>query len=65
MVFMIYSTKGKISSYKLSELLSIRQSTCWAYSTRIKKVMDEKKKEYRKADKLGWSKLVMEQISIE
>lgn len=64
MVFMIYSTKGKISSYKLSELLSVRQSTCWAYSTRIKKVMDEKKKEYKKADKLGWSKLIMEQITI-
>jgi hypothetical protein len=65
MVFMIYSTKGKISSYKLSELLSIRQSTCWAYSTRIKKVMDEKKREYRKVDKMGWSKLIMEQITIE
>lgn len=65
MVFMIYSTRGKISSYKLSELLSIRQSTCWAYSTRIKKVMDEKKKEFRKADNQGWSKLVLEQIPAE
>ena len=64
MVFMIYSTKGKISSYKLSELLSVRQSTCWAYSTRIKKVMDDKKKEFKKADKLGWSKLMMEQITL-
>ena len=65
MVFMIYSTKGKISSYKLSELLSVRQSTCWSYSTRIKKVMDEKKKEYRKADSSGWSKLILEQITVE
>lgn len=62
MVFMIYSTKGKISSYKLSELLSIRQSTCWAYSTRIKKVMADKKKEFRSAGKMGWSKLVLEPL---
>ena len=39
MIFLMYSTKGKISSHKLSEILSIRQSTCWAYSTRIKKIM--------------------------
>ncbi|HTD40591.1 MAG TPA: 7TM diverse intracellular signaling domain-containing protein, partial [Mucilaginibacter sp.] len=38
MIFLVYSTKGKISSHKLSEILSIRQSTCWAYSSRIKKV---------------------------
>jgi hypothetical protein len=35
MIFLLYSTKGKISSHKLSELLSIRQSTCWTYSSRI------------------------------
>lgn len=61
MIFLMYSTKGKISSYKLSEILSIRQSTCWAYSARIKKAMEKRKKELRGNDKRGWSKLVLEE----
>jgi len=60
MIFLVYSTKGKISSHKLSEILNIRQSTCWSYSTRIKKVMEERKKTLQNSDEKGWSKLVME-----
>jgi hypothetical protein len=60
MIFLMYSTKGKISSHKLSEILSIRQSTCWAYSSRIKKVMESKKKEIKDAGNKGWSKLVID-----
>ena len=60
MIFLMYSTKGKISSHKLSEILAIRQSTCWAYSTRIKKLMDNKKKELSNAGNKGWSTLVIE-----
>jgi len=60
MIFLMYSTKGKISSHKLSEILAIRQSTCWAYSTRIKKIMVAKKKELNQAGEKGWSKLVLE-----
>ncbi len=60
MIFLMYSTKGKISSHKLSEILSIRQSTCWAYSSRIKKVMEIKKKELKNAGDRGWSKLVID-----
>ncbi len=44
-IFLMYSTKGQISSHKLSEILSIRQSTCWAYSTRIRKIMEGMKKD--------------------
>ncbi|RYE29452.1 MAG: chromosome partitioning protein ParA [Sphingobacteriaceae bacterium] len=61
MLFLTYSTKGKVSSYKLSEMLSIRQSTCWAFSSRVKKVMEDRKKELRKAGEKGWSKLVLEE----
>jgi hypothetical protein len=61
MLFLTYTTKGKVSSYKLSEMLSIRQSTCWAFSSRVKKVMEERKKELRKAGEKGWSKLVLEE----
>ncbi|MCX3266146.1 chromosome partitioning protein ParA [Pedobacter agri] len=60
MIFLIYSSKGKISSHKLSELLSIRQSTCWTFGTRIKKVMDDRKKTLKKTSKNGWSQLVIE-----
>jgi len=60
MIFLMYSTNGKISSHKLSEILSIRQSTCWAYSTRIKKVMNTHKKVIKNAGDKGWSSLVIE-----
>lgn len=64
MVFLIYTTKGKISSHKLSEILSIRQSTCWAYGSRIKKAMNDRKKELassKNAD--GWSRLILDPVS--
>ncbi|TQM52318.1 transposase-like zinc ribbon protein [Arcticibacter tournemirensis] len=60
MIFLVYSTKGKISSHKLSEIVAIRQSTCWAYSTRIKKVMEDRKKDLKNAGEKGWSKLVLD-----
>ena len=59
-IFLVYTTKGKISSHKLSEILSIRQSTCWAYSSRIKKAMNNQKKELNNAGKRGWSRLVLD-----
>ncbi|HEV7382151.1 MAG TPA: 7TM diverse intracellular signaling domain-containing protein [Dyadobacter sp.] len=64
MVFLIYTTKGKISSHKLSEILSIRQSTCWAYASRIKKVMLDRKKELASSKNgEGWSKLILDHTS--
>ena len=62
MIFLMYSTKGKISSHKLSEIVAIRQSTCWAYSTRIKKIMDYKKKQLSNAGSKGWSMLVIDDV---
>ena len=61
-IFLMYSTKGRISSHKLSEIVDIRQSTCWVYATRIKKLMDVKKKELRNAGSQGWGKLVLEMV---
>ncbi|PRY55407.1 7TMR-DISM extracellular protein 2 [Arcticibacter pallidicorallinus] len=60
MLFLVYSTKGKISSHKLSEILEIRQSTCWSYSSRMKKVMEDRKKDIKNAGDRGWSKLVLD-----
>lgn len=61
MLFLVYSTKGKISSHKLSELLVIRQSTCWAYNSKMQKVLAERKKELKNAGEGGWNKLIIEQ----
>ncbi len=59
-IFLTYSSNGKISSYKLSDILSMRQGTCWAYSNKVKKIMEERKKELKNAGEKGWSKLVLE-----
>jgi hypothetical protein len=60
MVFLIYNTKGKISSHKLSEILNLRQSTCWTYGARIKEVMEERKTVLKKKNVNGWSELVLD-----
>lgn len=60
MIYLIYTTKGKISSHKLGEILNIRQSTCWAYGSKIKLLMEERRAELKKSNKNGWSKLVLE-----
>ncbi|QNK62199.1 transposase [Pedobacter sp. PAMC26386] len=60
MIFLIYSSKGKISSHKLAEILNIRQSTCWTYGSKIKLLMEERKTVLKKANKNGWSQLVLE-----
>jgi hypothetical protein len=59
LTYLIYSTNGTISSHQLSEKLDIRQSTCWTYAIRIKKVLQEKKKSRKKNDQQGWTVLVM------
>ncbi|MBB2144599.1 chromosome partitioning protein ParA [Pedobacter sp. LMG 31464] len=60
LVYLMYNHKGAISSHKLSEKLGIRQSTCWTYAAKVKKVMEERKKDLKGVGKSGWSKLVLE-----
>ncbi|MCO4291811.1 chromosome partitioning protein ParA [Solitalea sp. MAHUQ-68] len=62
MIFLLYSSNGTISSHKLSEILDIRQSTCWAYSSKIKKVLQNKRKGKKQAGSHGWSELLLEEI---
>lgn len=59
MVYIIYTTKGKISSYKLAEILEVRQATCWANLNKIRTMMQERKKEFKGAGEDGWNKLVL------
>jgi len=58
LIYLLYSTKGKISSHKLAEILEIRQSTCWSYSKKIKEQMEYKKLDFKKSSSQGWSELL-------
>lgn len=63
MIFLVYASKGNISSHKLSSILNIRQSTCWSYCSRIKKAMKEKHKNGAVRHE-GWdSILLMHELS--
>jgi hypothetical protein len=65
LVYLMYVSKGTISSHQLSDKLNIRQSTCWAYATRVKKAMVEHKKDSKKKGSEGWSLLVMETVTAD
>ncbi len=60
MIFLVYSSKGSISSHKLSEILGIRQSTCWTYSSKIKKSMKERRRNVPIHHHEGWNSILME-----
>lgn len=64
MIFLVFSSRGSISSHKLSEILSIRQSTCWSYSAKIKKAMKERRKNGVSHAHDGWNSILLEE-SIE
>lgn len=58
LIYLLYSSKGKMSSHKLSETLGIRQSTCWSYSKKIRQQMEDKKIDFKKSSTQGWSELL-------
>jgi hypothetical protein len=60
MIFLVYSSNGQISSHKLSEILHIRQSTCWAYSSRIKKAIHDHLKNKKHGHHEGWDSILFE-----
>jgi len=60
MFFLVYNSKGTISSYKLSQILTIRQSTCWTYNSRMQKLLLERKDEIKRGGELGWLSLLIE-----
>ncbi|MCD9019371.1 7TM diverse intracellular signaling domain-containing protein [Parachryseolinea silvisoli] len=61
MIFLVYSSQGNISSHKLSEILGIRQSTCWTYSSRIKKTMKERRRHGGLHLREGWNSILVEE----
>ncbi|MXV16008.1 7TM diverse intracellular signaling domain-containing protein [Hufsiella ginkgonis] len=62
LVYLMYTSKGTISSHKLSEKLGIRQSTCWVYASRVKKVLDSRKRALKGSGNSGWSKILFETV---
>lgn len=63
-LFLVYRTKGRISSYELSKQLDIRQSTCWTYNSKMQKVFNERTALISKAGKGGWSLLILDALSV-
>ncbi|MBX7124508.1 MAG: chromosome partitioning protein ParA [Cyclobacteriaceae bacterium] len=60
MIFLVFSTNGSISSYKLSEILGIRQSTCWSYSSKIRKAMRHRHHSPAEGG-FGWDSILLEE----
>jgi hypothetical protein len=54
-VYLVFTTKGNISSYQLAEKTDMRQGTCWAYATRVKGLLDGTKKH----KKVNWTDLIV------
>ena len=65
LIFLVYSSNGKISSHKLAEILEIRQSTCWQYSNRIKKLLSGRPRKIRVENGEGWSRLLLEDVHVQ
>jgi hypothetical protein len=61
-LFLVYVSKGKISSYELSKQLDIRQSTCWTYNSKMQNALHERAAIVAKAGKSGWSLLILDSL---
>lgn len=58
-VYLVFTTKGNISSYQIAEKTDMRQGTCWAYAVRIKNLLDTEKNTSKKNKKGSWIDLIM------
>lgn len=53
-VYLVFTTKGNISSYQIAEKTGMRQGTCWAYAVRIRQLMEQTKRH----KKSTWADLI-------
>jgi hypothetical protein len=65
MVFLVYANKGKITSLELSQLLHLRQSTCWTFSKKVTSAMKERKKNASDSDAHGWSHIILDPMETD
>ncbi|MFB6456463.1 7TM diverse intracellular signaling domain-containing protein [Chitinophaga sp. Hz27] len=58
-VYLVFTTKGNISSYQIAEKTGMRQGTCWAYAVRIKNLLETTEHTSKKNKKNSWIDLIM------
>ncbi|RAJ80392.1 transposase-like zinc ribbon protein [Chitinophaga dinghuensis] len=58
-VYLVFTTKGNISSYQIAEKTGMRQGTCWAYAVRIKNLLDTVENSSKRNKKNSWVDLIM------
>jgi hypothetical protein len=59
MLFLVYANKEKITSLELSQILQLRQSTCWNFNRKINEALKKKKKQMD-SEVDGWGALVLD-----
>ena len=60
MLFLVYANKEKITSLELSEILDLRQSTCWNFNKKINDMLTKNKKKTFDQDIDGWAQLILD-----
>lgn len=64
MLFLVYANKEKITSLELSQILTLRQSTCWNFNKKINEALKNKKKG-TDGEVDGWGQLVLDPEAVE
>ncbi|HXA02645.1 MAG TPA: hypothetical protein VNW99_11695, partial [Cytophagaceae bacterium] len=57
--FLVYANKEKITDLELSEILALRQKTCWKFHKKINEAVASRKKP-TSGESDGWSMLIMD-----
>ncbi len=57
-IFLIFSSRGKITSVSMAEKLKIRQSTCWSFMQKVNEAIRAKKNAWEN----GWDSILIEAI---
>ncbi|QHS59174.1 7TM diverse intracellular signaling domain-containing protein [Chitinophaga agri] len=57
-VYLVFTTKGHISSYQIAEKTGMRQGTCWAYATRVKNLLEMEGVVAKRNKKASWTDLI-------
>lgn len=57
-VYLVFTTKGNISSYQIAEKTGMRQGTCWAYATRVKNLLEMEGVVAKRNKKASWTDLI-------
>lgn len=60
MLFLVYANKEKITDAELSQILTLRQKTCWKFHRKILDTMELRKKSGGNKEIDGWSNLVLD-----